>query len=74
MLTVVTNGADLEITGVFLGETELVEDTAYTLDGLEITFLKEYLDGLTEGDQIFTITTNYFDVDVPIEIVDTTEG
>lgn len=74
VLTVATNSANLEIEGVLLGETELTATTDYTLTGKTITLLKEYLDGLTEGDKVFTIATNMFNVTATIEIVDTTEG
>lgn len=72
MLTVESNGAETTISSVSIGETELTEDTDYTLDGLAVTLLKESLDDLAEGEHVVTIATNYYEVTATITVEDTT--
>ena len=68
VLTVAGNYPGVEITKVLNGETALVKNTAYTLDDLEVTLKKEYLDDLAADDYVITIETNCGDIIVPITV------
>ena len=73
MLTVAVSDGTVTIGDVYNGQTKLTENTHYTLDGGEVTLLKEYLDDLTEDDYEIIIQTNQGNVTATITIEDTTE-
>lgn len=75
VLTVADNAnAATTISAVKIGETTLTPTTHYTKSGLAVTILKTYLVGLTEGDYVASIVTNFGTVQAVITVEDTTEG
>lgn len=72
VLTVAADGGTVTVSEVYNGDTKLTKDTHYTLDGGEVTLLKEYLDDLTEDDYEIIIQTNQGKVSATVTVVDTT--
>ena len=60
------------INDVYNGDTELTENTNYTVSGGKVTLKKEYLADLTEGDYTITIKTDQGDVAAVVTVTDTT--
>jgi len=66
------NTEDVTLTAVKNGKNTLSLSTEYTVSDLEVTILKEYLEGLSEGNVTITFETSKGNADAVITIDDTT--
>lgn len=72
VLTVAASNGTVTIGDIYIGTNKLTKTTDYTVDGGEVTLLKTYLGGLTEGDHTITIETDQGDVTAVVTVTDTT--
>ena len=73
VLTVAASNGTVTVGDIYNGETELTENTHYTVSGGKVTLKKEYLDDLTEDDYTITIKTDQGDVTAVVTVTDTAE-
>ena len=69
VLTVAVNIGTVTIGDVYNGDTKLIENIHYTVDGGTVTLNATYLVTLGEGNHTITFKTNKGDVDAVITVV-----